>query len=134
MWTRALSRQGLLIFFLVSAGWLIPAFSAARADDIYVPAYHPELRISRALGEIKIDGDLGDAGWRGAAKAGNFAEHEPGDQQHLLPVPLEPPPAVNGDSPPSDVIADDRIVSAADVVIAKDLADKSRNAGNCARS
>jgi hypothetical protein len=80
MRTRALSRQGLLILYLVSAGWLIPAFSAARADDIYVPAYHPELRISRAAGPIKIDGDLGDAGWRGAAKAGNFAEHEPGDQ------------------------------------------------------
>jgi hypothetical protein len=50
------------------------------ADDAYVPVYHPELRISRAAGVIKIDGDLSDPGWRGAAKAGNFAEHTPGNQ------------------------------------------------------
>jgi RNA polymerase primary sigma factor len=44
------------------------------------------------------------------------------------PVPLEPPAAGNGELHPSDVIADDRIISAADLVIAKDLADKSRRA------
>jgi RNA polymerase primary sigma factor len=44
------------------------------------------------------------------------------------PVPLEPPAAGNGEPHPSDIIADDRIVSAADLVIAKDLADKSRRA------
>lgn len=46
----------------------------------YTPVYHPRLKISRAAGVIEIDGDLGDAGWKGAAKAGNFAEHNPGDQ------------------------------------------------------
>ena len=45
-----------------------------------MPVYHPELKISRAAGPIKIDGDLSDAGWRGAAKADNFAEHNPGNQ------------------------------------------------------
>jgi hypothetical protein len=54
--------------------------SAAAQEKPYVPVYHPELKISRAAGPIKIDGDLGDAGWRGAAKADNFAEHNPGNQ------------------------------------------------------
>ena len=54
--------------------------SAAGQDKPYVPVYHPELKISRAAGPIKIDGDLSDAGWRGAAKADNFAEHDPGNQ------------------------------------------------------
>jgi hypothetical protein len=53
----------------------------ASGDDIeYVPVYHPELSILRASGTIEIDAELEDAGWRGAAKAGNFAEHNPGDQ------------------------------------------------------
>jgi hypothetical protein len=46
----------------------------------FVPVYHPELTISRAAGSIKIDGYLDDEGWKGAAKADNFAEHSPGDQ------------------------------------------------------
>jgi len=58
----------------------LAAGSAIGADDAYVPVYRPELKISRAAGPIKIDGDLNDAGWRGAAKAGNFAEHSPGNQ------------------------------------------------------
>jgi hypothetical protein len=80
MYTRALPRRRLATFCLVSLSVLAAAFSAARADDAYVPVYHPELRISRTSGAIKIDGDLNDAGWRGAAKASNFAEHNPGNQ------------------------------------------------------
>ncbi len=54
---------------------------AANGDTpSYTPVYHPELRVSRAAGAIRIDGDLSDPGWRGAAKASNFAEHTPGDQ------------------------------------------------------
>lgn len=49
------------------------------ADD-YVPVYHPELRVSRAAGPIVIDGELNDQGWRDAARADGFAEHNPGDQ------------------------------------------------------
>ncbi|MFA4947432.1 MAG: DUF5916 domain-containing protein [Candidatus Krumholzibacteriia bacterium] len=63
---------------LMACAW-IPA-SAACQDKPSVPAYHPELRISRASGPIKIDGDLNDAGWRGVAKAANFAENSPGNQ------------------------------------------------------
>jgi hypothetical protein len=56
---------------------LLPAQSA---DEDYTPVYHPQLEISRASGPIEIDGRLDDAGWRGAARADNFAEHNPGDQ------------------------------------------------------
>lgn len=55
-----------------------PALSAWAGD--YAPVYRPELQISRASGPITVDGDLGDAGWRDAVRAGNFAEHSPGDQ------------------------------------------------------
>lgn len=46
----------------------------------YVPVYRPELEIKRAAGPIVVDAELDDAGWRGAAVADNFAEHNPGDQ------------------------------------------------------
>ena len=50
------------------------------AGDDFTPVYNPTLEVSRAAGAIKIDGDLDDAGWRGAVRANNFAEHSPGDQ------------------------------------------------------
>jgi hypothetical protein len=37
----------------------------------------PSLQITRAPGAITLDGDLGDAGWVGAAKATNFSENFP---------------------------------------------------------
>ncbi|HUV29687.1 MAG TPA: DUF5916 domain-containing protein [Acidobacteriota bacterium] len=52
----------------------------AMAGDTFTPVYHPTLDVSKAAGEIKIDGKLGDPGWRNAARAANFAEHRPGDQ------------------------------------------------------
>jgi hypothetical protein len=69
-----------MIMFLVLTACLCAIGPVAHADDSFVPAYHPELKISRAAGSIKIDGDVNDEGWRGAAKAANFAEHNPGDQ------------------------------------------------------
>ncbi len=56
------------------------AAQKAAAQEAFVPVYHPELTIRRAPGEIRIDGELGDEGWNGAAKADNFSEHSPGDQ------------------------------------------------------
>ena len=64
--------------YLVS--WLIAASPSALAAGDYEPVYKPKLAISRAAGAIKVDARLKDPGWRGAAKAGNFAEHNPGDQ------------------------------------------------------
>lgn len=56
------------------------ADGGAAGIGAFVPVYLPELAIVRAAGKIEIDGELEDPGWRGAAKAGNFAEHNPGDQ------------------------------------------------------
>jgi hypothetical protein len=61
------------ISFLVSlcplalAAWLL-------AQD---PA--PKIRIVRASGPIVVDGDLSDAGWKGATKVDTFFETNPGD-------------------------------------------------------
>jgi len=65
----------LAVWVLVIALYALPGL----AKD-YKPVYHPELDISRVTGSIEIDGYLDDPGWRDAAKAGNFAEHNPGDQ------------------------------------------------------
>jgi hypothetical protein len=65
---------------LILLACLFPAELVEASDSDFVPVYHPELRISRASGPIKVDGHLEDAGWRGAAQADNFAEHNPGDQ------------------------------------------------------
>jgi hypothetical protein len=46
----------------------------------FVPVYHPGMTIRKAAGPIKLDGVVDDEGWKGAAKANNFAEHNPGDQ------------------------------------------------------
>jgi len=53
--------------------------SAAAAQDDFKPVFKPSLQISRAPGDIKIDGQLNDAGWKNAPVAANFAENEPGD-------------------------------------------------------
>ncbi len=72
--------KSLIIFLNTLALSLFIAPPFASADDQFVPVYHPSLSISRAVGLIEIDGEITDAGWRGAAKAGNFSEHNPGDQ------------------------------------------------------
>ncbi len=56
---------------------LLPGAAAAPAWE---PSYRPTLTIERAAGPIAIDGQLEDPGWQGAARAGGFVEHEPGDQ------------------------------------------------------
>jgi len=59
---------------------LAATVSSGQAQDTSSPDYHPVLRISPAAGPIAIDGDLSDAGWRNAARAGGFVEVDPGDQ------------------------------------------------------
>ena len=44
------------------------------ADAAFSPNVTPDLDIHRSRGAIDIDGEIGDAGWRGAARAGNFIE------------------------------------------------------------
>ncbi len=71
-------RAVLFLISILLAGPLMPPDS--RAEEDYQPVYDPTLHISRKAGPIKIDGRLDDPGWQGAARAGNFAEHNPGDQ------------------------------------------------------
>ena len=56
---------------------LIPVLGAAEPG--FLPNTLPELDVSRSRGAIVIDGEIDDAGWRGAARAVNFAETSPGD-------------------------------------------------------
>jgi hypothetical protein len=51
-----------------------------QAEAPWTPQRLPRLAITRAGGDIKLDGHLDDAGWRNAARATSFVEHEPGDQ------------------------------------------------------
>ncbi|MEW6411929.1 MAG: sugar-binding protein [Candidatus Zixiibacteriota bacterium] len=54
--------------------------SSVITESDFVPQFNPTLKAHRVNGEIKIDGQLNDAGWRGALPAGNFTEHSPGDE------------------------------------------------------
>jgi hypothetical protein len=76
---QSFCRQGILYSVFLLCLVTLPS-SWAAADGGFVPIFHPTLEIFRAAGPIAIDGDLSDDGWLGAAKAGNFAEHNPGDQ------------------------------------------------------
>jgi hypothetical protein len=46
----------------------------------FAPNLTPSLEIRRVAAPIRIDGQVDDAGWQGAARATNFAEIRPGDQ------------------------------------------------------
>ena len=50
------------------------------AADVFTPNVLPSLSLTHIATPIIIDGDLDDAGWRGAARAVNFSETFPGDQ------------------------------------------------------
>lgn len=47
------------------------------AQDAFAPNDKPVLSVFRSAGQIKIDGDMSDAGWQGAARAIGFSEHFP---------------------------------------------------------
>ena len=65
---------------LGSATILLLVLSAGAAGAEWKATYLPTLEISRIQGEIDIDGVLDDSGWKNAAIATDFAEHQPGDQ------------------------------------------------------
>ena len=58
---------------------LMLLFSTVLADADFRPVFNPTLSTLRANGPIKIDGELGDAGWRGVGHATNFVERFPGE-------------------------------------------------------
>lgn len=71
-----------ILFFCFS---LIFCANAQKSDSLGGPAYQQkyQLPIRKALEPIKIDGDLTDAAWRGAAIAKDFAPHWPQDNVPL---------------------------------------------------
>jgi hypothetical protein len=77
---------GRFITVLAALTFLWPGSMRAqeRQEQTYAPQLYPKLEISRAPGEIKIDGELNDAGWQDALPATHFTEHSPGEE-------VEPP-------------------------------------------
>jgi hypothetical protein len=67
---------GILILFLST---LALGTSVAAQGD-WKPTKHPTLDLHRSEGAIQLDGALDDGGWRNAARAGNFVEHNPGNE------------------------------------------------------
>ncbi|UCC44741.1 MAG: carbohydrate binding family 9 domain-containing protein [Candidatus Zixiibacteriota bacterium] len=64
----------------LAAVTLLSAMAFADPPEVessWQPQYHPTLRVKRAPGKIKIDGDLSDPGWQGAEAAKNFTQHHP---------------------------------------------------------
>ena len=57
--------------------WLVG--SVASAGDTFQPVFKPTLEVRRAAGAINVDGAVNDPGWKGAARADNFVERNPGD-------------------------------------------------------
>ncbi len=56
---------------------LLGGGAAAVAAD--APLFRPEMAVSRAAGDIRVDGLLTDAGWRAAARTDRFVERSPGE-------------------------------------------------------
>ncbi len=67
---------------------LIGFFQNILAQESFTPNIKPSLSVPRISGEIKIDGDLNDSGWVGAAVAMNFTENFP-DNKTEPPVKTE---------------------------------------------
>jgi hypothetical protein len=72
-------RTNLSIFRIV-AFVVVTCGATAKSQDSFSPNDKPTLSVTRSAGQIKIDGEFDDDGWQGAAKAGNFSEHSPGDR------------------------------------------------------
>jgi len=63
-----------LLLFLIT---ITTTTALAQAD--FEAAVEPRLSVTRAMGEISIDGVLDDAGWRDAGRADHFTERFPGN-------------------------------------------------------
>lgn len=85
---RRLLNAELILAFGFAAFMAVPASAQGQtAESAVIPPpalpfsanVKPSLPIRRSAGPITIDGELGDAGWVGAAKATNWAERFPKD-------------------------------------------------------
>lgn len=66
-----------ILLVLLLAAMSLPAKSD---PGNFAPVFRPKLTASKAVGSIRIDGQIDDAGWTSSARATNFVEHYPGDQ------------------------------------------------------
>ena len=73
-------RKNSFIVLLFFISLVLLQYGQAFSQDAFVYNSKPILQVHRAAGQIKIDGNFEDAGWKGAAIARNFAEHSPGDR------------------------------------------------------
>ena len=75
-----LSRSNRLssVFLFLICVMLSVVVSPAIAQSEFTPLHHPELQLTRAEGEIRIDGFLNDPGWVDAAATEQFHEIDPG--------------------------------------------------------
>jgi hypothetical protein len=74
--SAARRRLPLILFILVS---LCLTSSPAFASVAFEPVFNPTLKITKAVGEINIDGDISDPGWLQAAQTTRFVERHPGE-------------------------------------------------------
>lgn len=74
--------SGALSLLLAAPAFGQASSDAARPESVsaFRPNVRPTLQVSRAPGAIVLDGRLDDAGWAGAAHAGNFSENWPREQ------------------------------------------------------
>jgi hypothetical protein len=69
-----------LLAGLSSAQIVSPVMNAVTDTLAFQPNLKPTLTVPEANGQILVDGDLDDPGWRSAAVARNFSENYPGEQ------------------------------------------------------
>jgi len=73
-------RVLLMCALILSLGALTAAAGPQIDPQTYRPSKYPVLHVAPSPGQIDIDGDLADPGWRGAFPATDFSEHEPGEE------------------------------------------------------
>ncbi len=79
---RPINTPALLLFAILTATSFSLSFADTARDTTaaWKAKFHRTLNTSPIQGEIKIDGDLNDSGWKNATRADNFVETNPGDQ------------------------------------------------------
>ncbi|MDP4229257.1 MAG: carbohydrate binding family 9 domain-containing protein [Bacteroidota bacterium] len=66
-----------LVFLSLEGSVVLSQVASVSADTTYHPNIKPTLNVKRRAGDIKIDGNLDDAGWQNAEIAGGFCSSFP---------------------------------------------------------
>ncbi|MEZ5357314.1 MAG: DUF5916 domain-containing protein [Candidatus Zixiibacteriota bacterium] len=81
MTTHSYSKRLQTLLFAVGIGALSFICSVAPlAAEPFVPTYNPLWDVSPTNGQIKVDGNIDDAGWKNVRLISGFVERNPGDQ------------------------------------------------------